>query len=426
MLTLLPLYVSAGPAELSGFPAVLVALIGYTHEAGKLNARRRDRLVAAVEALKPQFAAAMPGPHRATWARLYGQLLRAEGADAADPQAVGAWVDAFACRPYPQRRSALGLEALDDFAGPDSGGAAPLASAAFFRALIGERSRQARRLLRQRLEFVVLSEELHRDNDPPLVTGAPEDEEAKDAWYDAQAGLLADRWTGAGLDALLRGRAAQLAPGLDRSAPLLDVVEVLAATHLETFGPGVFPLPPVPLPASAREQAAAVRAAPLAASLAAAAADPDHADASLLDLALASGFLRRGAEGSLLPGPADEIWQEGTPAELAGLALNVLGALLAQMAADEETAEVFPGEHLGRLYFLYQHAGVPQSVARQAAEDEGWIVSPAVTAAPDAVAAPDGPYQLPAIPVLSELTGLPASRRRTVQSCSPRPPGWPP
>ena len=28
MLTLLPLYVSVGPAELAGFPAVLVALIG--------------------------------------------------------------------------------------------------------------------------------------------------------------------------------------------------------------------------------------------------------------------------------------------------------------------------------------------------------------------------------------------------------------
>jgi hypothetical protein len=52
MLILLPLYVSAGPAELAGFPAVLVALIGHTHEAGKLNARRRDRLVAAVEALQ--------------------------------------------------------------------------------------------------------------------------------------------------------------------------------------------------------------------------------------------------------------------------------------------------------------------------------------------------------------------------------------
>ena len=33
---------------------------------------------------------------------------------------------------------------------------------------------------------------------------------------------------------------------------------------------------------------------------------------------------------------------------------------------------MFPGEHIGRLYFLYQHAGVPQSLARQAAEDEGW------------------------------------------------------
>ena len=104
---------------------------------------------------------------------------------------------------------------------------------------------------------------------------------------------------------------------------------------------------------------AAPLAATLAATLAAAAADPDHVAASLLVLALASGFLRRGAEGSLLPGPAGEIWREGTPAELAGLALNVLGALLAQIAADEETAEVFPGEHLGMLYFLYQQAGVP-------------------------------------------------------------------
>lgn len=52
MFIILPLYVSAVPAELAGFPAVLVALIGHTHEAGKLNARRRDRLVAAVEALQ--------------------------------------------------------------------------------------------------------------------------------------------------------------------------------------------------------------------------------------------------------------------------------------------------------------------------------------------------------------------------------------
>jgi len=71
------------------------------------------------------------------------------------------------------------------------------------------------------------------------------DQEAA-AWYDAQAGLLADRWTAAGLEALLRGRAARLAPGLDRPAPLLDVAGELAATHLEMFGPGVVPLAPAP------------------------------------------------------------------------------------------------------------------------------------------------------------------------------------
>src|SRR5258705_3730743 len=112
MLVLLPLYVSAISAELAGYPAVLVALIGYTHEAGKLNAKRRDRLIAEVEMLRPQFEAAMTSQRRVTWARLYGQLLRAEGVDAADPQAVGAWVGALAGRPYPQRRAALGFEAF--------------------------------------------------------------------------------------------------------------------------------------------------------------------------------------------------------------------------------------------------------------------------------------------------------------------------
>ena len=122
---LLPLYVSAVPAELAGFPAVLVALIGYTHEAGRLNAKRRDRLIAEVETLRPQFEAAMTSQRRVTWARLYGQLLRAEGVHAADPQAVGAWVDALARRSYPQRRAELGLEALGGSGAGESGGVAP-------------------------------------------------------------------------------------------------------------------------------------------------------------------------------------------------------------------------------------------------------------------------------------------------------------
>jgi len=410
MLVLLPLYVSAIGAELAGFPAALVALIGYTHEAGKLNAKRRDRLIAEVQTLRPQFESAMISRRRVTWARLYGQLMRAEGVDTADPQVVGAWADALACRPYPQRRAALGFEALGSSGEGESGPVAPLASVPFVRALVGERSRQARLLLAQRLESVVLSEQLAGHDGAPLVAGPPQDvenQEAEDAWYDAQAGLLADRWTGAGLDALLRGRAARLAPGLDRPAPLLDVAGELAATHLEMFGPGVVPLPPAPLPATAQELAADVHAAPLAASLAAAAAGPDHADAPLLDLALASGFLRRGAEDSLLPGAAAEIWQEGTPAELAGLALDMLGALLAQMAQDEETAEEFPGENLLLLYSLYERAGIPQSLAWQAAVDEEWIPSPEAVAAPDVSVTAAGPYQLPAVPVLSQLTGIP-------------------
>lgn len=409
MRVLLPLYVSAVPAELAGFPAVLVALIGYTHEAGKLNAKRRDRLIAEVGTLRPEFESAMTSQRRVTWARLYGQLLRAEGVDAADPQAVGAWVDALAERSCPQRRAALGFEVFSGSGTGESGGA-PLASAAFVRALIGERSRQARLLLAQRLESVVLSEQLAGHDGAPLIAGAPqdvEDQEVAGTWYDDQAGLLADRWTAAALDALLRGRAAQLAPGLDRPAPLLDVVEELAVTHLEMFGPGVVPLPPAVLPATAQELAAAVRAAPLTASLAATVADPDHADAPLLDLALAGGFLRRGAEGSLLPGAAADVWEDGTPAELAGLALDMLGALLAQMAQDEETAEDFPGENLLLLYSLYEHAGIPQSLAWQAAVAEEWILPPEEAAAPDVSAVVAGPYQLPAVPVLSQLTGIP-------------------
>ena len=410
MLVLLPLYVSAIPAELASYPTALVALIGYTHEAGKLNAKRRDRLIAEVETLRPQFESAMTSRRRVTWARLYGQLLRADGVDAADPRAVGAWVDALAARPYRQWRTVLGLDALGGSGTEEGGAVGPLASAAFAQALIGERSRQARLLLVQQLESVVLREELAGHDGPPLVSGTPqevEDQEVAGTWYDAQAGHLADRWTAAALDELLRGRAAQLAPGLGGPAPLLDVVEELTATHLEMFGTAVVPLPPVPLPATAQQLAASVRAAPLPASLAAAAADPDHADWPLLDLALASGFLRRGTDGSLLRGAAADVWQDGTPAELAGLALDMLGALLARMAQDEETAEDFAGENLLLLYSLYERAGIPQSLAWQAAVSQDWVLSPEPSAVPDDAAAAAGPYQLPAVPVLSQLTGIP-------------------
>lgn len=406
LLAILPLFVSATPAQLPAFPAALVALAGFTHEAGRLNAKRRDRLIAAVGALTPRFEAAMTSPRRATWARLYGQLLRAGSVDTSDPRRVRDWLDAFACGAGRERWAALAVEAPDGFAGPGSTAEPPLAWGAFTRALIGERSRQARLLLRQRLELVAVSERMGGVDGQPLIAGVPDDEEAASAWYDEQARRLADRWTAAGLDALLTERAAELAPGLDRPAPLLDVVEELAVAHLEMFGPGVVPLPPIPV-LSAADLAAAVRAAPVMASLAATAAGPGDADAPLRDLALASGFLRPGDDGAPQPGPAAGTYRAGTPGEVAGLALNVLGAMLGQMAADEQTAEEFSGDHLNTLYSLYQHAGVPQSLARQVAEEEAWLVQPDVTAAPDVTTTPGSLYQVPGTRALSELTGIP-------------------
>ncbi|MGW7312628.1 hypothetical protein [Streptomyces sp. NPDC054865] len=46
-------------------------------------------------------------------------------------------------------------------------------------------------------------------------------------------------------------------------APLLALVEAMAVRHLEMYGDGFAPLPPVPLPATPEEQAALLRATPL-------------------------------------------------------------------------------------------------------------------------------------------------------------------
>ena len=409
LLSILPLFASAAAGELQTFPAVLVALAGYTHEAGRLNSKRRDRLINAVGTLAPRFEAAMTSPRRVTWARLYGQLLRAEGVDPGDSQAVGDWLTGFGCQADQVRWACLGLDAPGDYASPDSAADPPLAWAAFVRSLIGERSRQARLLLRQRLEVVARSEQLSNVDQRPLFVGVPGDEdgeEAAEAWYDAQARRLADRWTAAGLDALLSARTAELAPGLDRPAPLLDVVEQLAQLHLDMYGPGTAPLPPVPA-LGAGELAAVVRAVPTVTSLAAAAADPANADPSLADLALTSGFLLRDVDGTLRPGPAAGVCRDGGPAEVVGVTLDVLGAVLGQLQSDDQTAEEIPGDHVGTLYSLYQRGGLPQSLARQVAEEETWMVPPESPVAPTEAAAPAGPYQIPDARSLSDLTGIP-------------------
>lgn len=386
--------------------AAVAALADHTHEAGRLNAKRHAKLVAHVQELTEGFTEAMTSPRRVTWPRLYGNLLRADGVDVADAQAVGGWLEAFTARPYAERQAALGFTA-------DAAAGGPLAEAGWLQALAGERSRQARLLLARRLQSVALGEQVRpQPGRSPLIPGAPQGEpdilQEADAWYDAQAGELSDRWTAAGLDALLRGPYAHLAPGGRGPAPLLGIVGALADQHLETFGPQSPPLPPPPLPACPEGQAAAFRTAPLPRALARAATDPETADAQLRELALATDFLAEDEDGVLTEGRALAAWRHGGPAELTGLALDLFSALLAELAQDEETEEEFPGEHLGTLYFLYQRAGAPQSVARQAAQEELWIVPSWHETEPDASVPATGPYELPGPQALSTVTGIPA------------------
>ncbi|MGW6783575.1 hypothetical protein [Streptomyces sp. NPDC054987] len=401
---LLPLYVSATEEELPGFLAALIALIDHTHEAGRLNAKRQAKLVTRVHELAEGFTQAMTSPRRLTWPRLYGNLLRAAGVDATDPRAVRDWLEAFAERPQAERNAALGFASSS----PER----PLAEAAYAEALCAERSRQARPLLAARLEAVALAERVRpRPGEGLLVADAPagKPDDERDDRHEAQAAVLADRWTAVGLDTLLRGPFAHLAPGGGSApTPLLALVEAMAGQHLEMYGDAFAPLPPTPLPDSPEEQAAMLRSAPLPQLLARAAADPQGADERTRELALASGFLVREQGGAMSAGPSAEAWREGGPAELTGLALNLLGVLLTQPAEEEETAEEYEGEHLLTLYLLCEQAGMTQSVARVAALNDMWFVPPGHESDPDASVPATGDYELPDPQALSTILGIPA------------------
>ncbi|MFG3660074.1 hypothetical protein [Streptomyces sp. NPDC047706] len=402
---LLPLYAGAAPAELPGYVEVLLALVDHTREKGRLNAKRQARLAARVRELADGFTEAMTASGRTTWPRLYAGLMRAEGVDTGDTDAVRGWLESFAARPSAEREAALGFSAPTT-----AGGSAAMGS--WERALAGERTRRARSELAARLHLVALDERdrTHLGQDPLIPgapLGAPDGTDPEEDWYETQAAVVSDRWTAAGLDALLRGPFAHLAPGGRHTAPLLGMAASLAQEHLECFGPDPDPLAPVPLPESLDVLADALRAAPLLRSLTAALDSPETADEPLVRLALAVGLLLEDEGGPLIEGPAAVVLREGAPGELVGLGLDLLGSLLAQLAEDEETAEEYRGEHLSKLYFLYQEAGTAQSVARQAAQRDAWAVPPSYNPAADVRTPASGPYELPDPETLSALTGLP-------------------
>lgn len=118
--------------------------------------------------------------------------------------------------------------------------------------------------------------------------------------------------------------------------------------------------------------------------------------------------MRREPGGTPSAGPSAEAWRDGGPAELTGLGLNLFGALLAQLAEEDETAEQFDGEHLLTLYGLSERAGAAQSVARLAALNDMWFIPPGHESDPAPSVPATGAYELPAPQALSAVLGLPS------------------
>ncbi|MEU7278574.1 hypothetical protein AB0A69_07260 [Streptomyces sp. NPDC045431] len=334
----LPVLLHATPDELAAVPRVLTALADRVRAAQRLNAKRHARLLDAVQEAVPEYERAMNDPLNLTWPRWYASLLQADGTDPDDPEAVRAWLAAYARTPRAERRQlppevpradvaartfaahALLTEALLDASARDTGGASP-----------------AGRLL-----------------PGPLLDAAGPDE------LERLAAELSDRWTAAGLGEALAGPYADLAPGPE-ALPHIALADRLLDEHLDYYGESGLPLPPPPAFPAPDEVRGLLHAAPLPAALAA------GADDDLSELAERCGF----------PEPATAVWNEGTPQELTELAADILAATVERIAADAEgegegeTEDEYALDAAHVLYSLYERGGTPESVARKASDVAG-------------------------------------------------------
>ncbi|MFD9034776.1 hypothetical protein ACFVZW_27110 [Streptomyces sp. NPDC059567] len=211
-----PAFVYATPEELAAYPAVLVALTERVREAGRLNAKRQARIVAAIEETVPDFERAMRDPGNLTWQRWYASLLRADGADPADPAAVRTW-----------------LAAHDGVTPPDG-------------------LRRADLMNRTELADMVLAEALTsayvREAEAPSPAGPLLSDGDVSHGVGKVAGRLVDRWTAEGLAGALAGPYAHLAPGPD-AFPHLVLADTLLDEHLNYYEDSAVPLPPPPVEA---------------------------------------------------------------------------------------------------------------------------------------------------------------------------------
>ncbi|MEV5971616.1 hypothetical protein [Streptomyces sp. NPDC051921] len=201
----LPAFVGATPEELSLYPAVLRAL------AERFDGVRRERVEAVIGESVGDFERAMTDPGNLTWPRWYAQLLRADGTDPGDPEAVRAWLSRLDGPPVPdgvRRADLMGRTAVADV----------LLAEALTRAYV-------------------------RDAEHPPAAGPLLADHDVAQGIGAVAAALLDRWTAAGLAEGLAGEYAHLAPGPD-DFPHLVLADALLDEHLDYYGDPAVPLPP--------------------------------------------------------------------------------------------------------------------------------------------------------------------------------------
>ncbi|MGA5067762.1 hypothetical protein ACPB9E_28970 [Streptomyces exfoliatus] len=203
----LPTFVYAAPGELDVYPAVLGEL------AGRFDGELRERVAAVVHEAAPDFERAMTDPGNLTWHRWYASLLRACGADLADPDDVRSRLAALDGAPLPDgvhRADLMGRTALADV----------LLAEALTRAYV-------------------------RDAEEPPAIGPLLTDHAVATGIGKVAAALQDRWTAAGLAEELAGAYARFAPGPE-AFPHLVLADALLDEHLDHFGDVAVPVPPPP------------------------------------------------------------------------------------------------------------------------------------------------------------------------------------
>lgn len=234
------LYVQPLPEESPlGYGAAVELLIDHQRAAKRLNAKRQQRLHEEAQWQGELLVGLLRQPHLVTWPRLYTLLLRADGVDTADLDAVRQWLEGFRELDEEQRIAAFAaLEELDQPEGVDGWGPGVLLS-------IGMATDGARLLLENRL-----MQRSYRNLAGLNALGLPMPQElagdfpAFEAAVEAEALRLYGEWTVPGLPALLLTEYQDLAPepgSAEIDSYLLEQGYEYADqdTYQDTDGPGV-------------------------------------------------------------------------------------------------------------------------------------------------------------------------------------------